>query len=120
MPRYDVGVRHFDLELYVAESLLHAGGVSGRVPCREGDALTISWRMYSDNEAVVQAAVGDRHVTVEYTVATSPGAAPVFVSGWGGNGDAPVASELSRDLTWTKIEGTKTCSLVLPVSSPTS
>ena len=120
MPRYDVGVRHFDLELYVAESLLHAGGVSGRVPCREGDALTISWRMHSDNEAVVQAAVGDRHVTVEYTVATSPGAAPVFVSGWGDNGDAPVASELSRDLTWTKIEGTKTCSLVLPVSSPTS
>ena len=132
-PRYDVGARHFDLQLYAAESLLSAGVISGRVPCREGDALTISWRNHEghyagDDSEIVAAAEAVQQVTVDYTITTSPGAAAVFVSGWAGGADDGGdtgddyggGGACTRASTWTKIEGTMSCRLVLPVSASSS
>ncbi len=110
-PRYDVGPRHYDLQLYLAESLLSSGAVSGHVPCREGDSIAISWRKHSnDNDEAIAA---QQVETLDYTITTSAGASAIFVSGWGleacdeDNGGPP---------TWTKIEGKKSCQLTLPVS----
>ena len=65
-----------------------------RVPCREGDAVAISWKPSST--------AGE----VEYTVTTAAQAEAVMVRGWGGA--APGA--------WTRIQGTSTCTLRLAVS----
>jgi hypothetical protein len=111
-PRYDVGPRHYDLQLYVAESLLSGGAISGRVPCREGDSIAVSWRKHSNDNDDTTA------VTIDYTITTSVGASAIFVSGWGlaasgkGSGGSPP--------TWTKIEGTKSCKLTLPLSTTPS
>jgi hypothetical protein len=103
------------------------------VPCREGDALTISWRKHEghyagDDSEIVAAAEAVQQVTVDYTITTSPGAAAVFVSGWAGGADDGGdtgddnggGGACTRVPTWTKIEGTMSCRLVLPVSSSSS
>ena len=116
-PRYDVAPRHFDLELFTASTLFTGDGdgdghgdalaaaaaVTGRVPCREGDAIAVSWqpqgtsRSSAEGESLLTASSS---AAVEYTLVV-PGSEAVYVRGWGG---AAAGS-------WTKIEGSMTCTL---------
>ena len=127
-PRYDVGVRHFDLKLYTTPALtgsptLSVGGptaaalaasggaaVTGRVPCREGDAVVVSWKLTSSMQRQSQQSTQslEQQQVVDYTL-TIPGSSEgaIWVRGWGG---AAVG-------VWTKIEGSQTCTLTV-ISSP--
>lgn len=112
VPRYDIGPRHYDLQLYVATSLLSTGGVSGRVPCREGDSIEISWRKHSNDNN--DATTAQQVAIVDYTIATSARASAIFVSGWSHDTKDEGAGGIGGPV-WTKIEGTKTCQLTVPL-----
>mmetsp|Transcript_37487 Transcript_37487/g.81237 ORF Transcript_37487/g.81237 Transcript_37487/m.81237 type:complete len:259 (+) Transcript_37487:1-777(+) len=81
-PREDVGPRHYTLELHIGAAL---DQTEGKVPCRQGDAISVSWKRNGP--------------TIAYTVDVS--GSPIMVDGWGG-----VAPGV-----WTRIQGVATCSL---------
>ena len=88
-PRFDVGARHFDLDLRVGAEL---PGCTGAVPARGGGAIGVAWKRGGGGGAVA-AAPGQLQLTLTI------GESACFVRGWPG-ATAPDA--------WTELKGTVT------------
>ena len=83
-PRFELGARHFELALHIGTKL---DGVSGTVPARDGDAVSVSW---ARKPATKSFPAGQVAYTLTATTAIS-------VLGWP-----------SSPKTWLKLQGEET------------
>ena len=89
-PRFDVGPRHFDLDLHVGTEL---SGCTGSVPARGGGTIDVAWKRSGAVACSGAAAAGQLQLTLTI------GDTSCFIRGWPG----ATATD-----AWTELKGTVT------------